>query len=160
MSQRRRRPATRGAPVDPGQLEACGVCQDPADAVLLPDCGHRFCFSCINGWCREQNTCPHCRKRVHSARHVLTGERVQFAHKDLDLGDDDDTGAMDDHWVPDAQVICFGMGTDNACKWRNGEFDALSMSEQIQLEVRAVELFHVEAICAPCLRHSGGSTGR
>ena len=44
-------------------------------------------------------------------------------------------GALhDENYVADSEVLCYGMGDDNACKWRNGEFDAKSMSEQLELE--------------------------
>ena len=147
----------------------CGICQEPITAAAASTltfaaarsstpsgCGHKFCFGCITEWCRnQQNTCPHCRERVASAACDATGEVVKFETKDLELEDDDtEPNETNPDWVPDRQVKCFGHGTDNACKWRNGEFDRLSLSEQLEREAEncsiecdeCSEWFHIHCV--------------
>ena len=128
---------------DAEESKACGICHefitDQTRAEIA--CGHLYCFECIKAWCAVQNTCPACRQRVPSARRVGGGSSrssvARFKHRDREVGSDEELeGAVnDDNYVADSDVLCFGMGDDNACKWRNGEFDAKSMSEQLDLEV-------------------------
>lgn len=130
-------------PVDTEESKACGICHEVTTEQTRAEiaCGHLYCFDCIKEWCAVQNTCPACRQRVPSARRVGGGSSrsgvVRFKHRDREVGSDEELeGAVnDDNFVADSDVVCFGMGDDNACKWRNGEFDAKSMSEQLELEV-------------------------
>jgi hypothetical protein len=130
---------------DAAESKACGICHEVVTEQTRAEiaCGHLYCFECIKAWCAVQNTCPACRQRVPSARRVGGGSSrssvARFKHRDREVGSDEELeGAVnDDNYVADSDVFCFGMGVDNACKWRNGEFDAKSMSEQLELEVSA-----------------------
>ena len=130
---------------DAAESKACGICHEVVTDQTRAEiaCGHLYCFECIKAWCAVQNTCPACRQRVPSARRVGGGSSrssvARFKHRDREVGSDEELeGAVnDDNYVADSDVFCFGMGVDNACKWRNGEFDAKSMSEQLELEVSA-----------------------
>ena len=55
--------------------------------------------------------------------------------RDREIPEEDEETRPDvldpEHWISDSQVKCIG---DSRCKWRSGEFDELSMSEQIELE--------------------------
>jgi hypothetical protein len=120
-------------------LIPCGICQEQIGAAVhakLEPCGHDFCLGCIKSWCTErQNTCPHCRERATGALCTSTGERAGFEQLDQAPEDErEDLVQLDENWVSDARVECFGRGCDNACKWRNGEFDRLSASEQLEKE--------------------------
>ncbi|MEC9052490.1 MAG: hypothetical protein VX747_08515, partial [Actinomycetota bacterium] len=99
------------------------------------DCGHTFCFDGLTQWCETQTTCPTCRVRVESAGRGAGGRRVTFEHRDREIDDEDTEGAEnDDNFVSDSQVKCHGTGEGCACRWRNGEFDAKSQSEQLELQ--------------------------
>lgn len=42
----------------------CGIC---CDTILYSgeiDCGHKFCFSCIDQWCKVNNVCVFCKLPV------------------------------------------------------------------------------------------------
>eukprot|EP01043_Picozoa_sp_COSAG02_P001522 COSAG02_NODE_32_length_50374_cov_46.674013_36_plen_651_part_00 len=134
--------ASADHPTDSDESKACGICHEVITDRTRAEiaCGHLYCFDCIKEWCAVQNTCPACRQRVPSARRVGGGSSrssvVRFKHRDREVGSDEELegAANDDNFVADSDVVCFGMGDDNACKWRNGEFDAKSMSEQLELE--------------------------
>ena len=139
----RRRSARRGGADSGGAAAlapstACGICHEediPAASRAEIDCGHTFCFDCLKQWCETQNTCPTCRVRVESARRGAGGRRVTFEHRDREIDDEDTEGAEnDDNFVSDSQVKCHGTGEGCACRWRNGEFDAKSQSEQLELQ--------------------------
>lgn len=38
----------------------CPICGDQFDIVRRTACNHDFCFSCLNEWIKENNTCPIC----------------------------------------------------------------------------------------------------
>jgi len=38
-------------------------CKDGKESAMLP-CGHAFCRVCIEGWVKEHDTCPVCRKKI------------------------------------------------------------------------------------------------
>ncbi|GAB4840048.1 hypothetical protein Ancab_020757 [Ancistrocladus abbreviatus] len=44
-------------------LESFDVCNF-GESRILPLCGHRFHFACIDGWLKKKPTCPVCRTRV------------------------------------------------------------------------------------------------
>ncbi len=84
----------------------------------------------------SQNTCPNCRARVR--RFSRPGGRPDFVlseDRDREIAPEDEETRPDvldpEHWISDENVQCIG---NSRCKWRNGEFDALSMSAQIELE--------------------------
>jgi hypothetical protein len=58
----------------------CGVCFEKVQLRgQLDSCDHYFCFDCIQEWAKIENTCPHCKVRVHSLRlHVAVCGRVTW----------------------------------------------------------------------------------
>lgn len=47
----------------------CGIC---CSRILYSgeiDCGHKFCFSCIDQWCKVNNVCVYCKLPVSFIRH-------------------------------------------------------------------------------------------
>lgn len=105
--------------------------------MRLACCGASgFCCACLETWMGSQNTCPNCRARVR--RFSRPGGRPDFVlteDRDREIAPEDEETRPDvldpEHWISDENVRCIG---DSRCKWRNGEFDALSMSAQIELE--------------------------
>ena len=43
----------------------CPICMRPIINKCSLECGHHFCFSCIEKWCDEKNNCPICRSIVN-----------------------------------------------------------------------------------------------
>ena len=139
----------RGLQLEPGKARAamaqrtssaaqCVIClEDPGEQrVRLECCASDFCCGCIETWVTSQNTCPHCRERVRRfARPGGKPDLVLAEDRDRAIAAEDEETRPDvldpEHWISDAQVKCIG---DSRCKWRSGEFDELSMSEQIELE--------------------------
>ena len=130
--------AEGGGEEEGGNNDRCVIClENPAEnRVSLGCCRSDFCCDCLETWTASQNTCPHCRERVR--RFKRPGGRpdcVLSADRDRAIPEEDEETRPDvldpEHWISDAQVKCIG---DSRCKWRSGEFDELSMSEQIELE--------------------------
>jgi len=48
----------------------CSICLDSIEThnKKTLECGHVFCKSCINHWCRINSTCPYCRKPIKKER--------------------------------------------------------------------------------------------
>ncbi|UJR34766.1 hypothetical protein I4U23_027545 [Adineta vaga] len=52
-----------GASVD--EELKCLICYEPFDSPVCNDqCGHTFCFDCVNEWLKNSSSCPTCRRRV------------------------------------------------------------------------------------------------
>lgn len=50
----------------------CPVCQDDLVVpMVLPRCGHSFCYSCVKTWCQSNPNCPICRQALDSNPPVL-----------------------------------------------------------------------------------------
>jgi hypothetical protein len=125
---------------------SCSICLSPCDAgsdTSILECRHAFHRECLRHWRRTHDTCPVCRGAIKGT--ILHGgaslrrETVQGQGGTRSLsassGSSDDELVDDDHWVDDRLVQCTGA----TCKWRNGEFDALSQSEQLELAIWAVQ---------------------
>ena len=114
----------------------CVICfSDPGpERVQLQCCEGCFCLGCLETWTAQQNTCPHCRVRVRQYTRP-DGRTVALDDRDREIGAEEEEERPEvldpDNWISDAEVGCIG---DAHCKWRSGEFDGLSLSEQIELE--------------------------
>lgn len=47
---------------DVSDIVECNVCFDKIQTHGIINCGHLFCFECINNWAVETSACPVCRK--------------------------------------------------------------------------------------------------
>ena len=58
------------------KMEICSICLNTADAncVLLNNCNHLFCHSCIFEWILIKNTCPYCRTEVSNDEIICSYE--------------------------------------------------------------------------------------
>jgi hypothetical protein len=61
--------------LDENEDPDCTICLESLKETLISheevvkiNCGsdHMFCRECINGWCKEKNTCPNCRGQIFS----------------------------------------------------------------------------------------------
>ncbi|KAB2089638.1 hypothetical protein ES319_A03G074700v1 [Gossypium barbadense] len=49
--------------------DECGICLEPCNKVVLPNCCHAMCINCYRNWSLRSESCPFCRgslKRVTS----------------------------------------------------------------------------------------------
>ncbi|XWS47844.1 hypothetical protein CRYUN_Cryun13aG0020000 [Craigia yunnanensis] len=57
--------------------DECGICLEPCNKIVLPNCCHAMCINCYRDWSLRSESCPFCRgslKRVTSGDlWVLTG---------------------------------------------------------------------------------------
>lgn len=42
----------------------CPICNDPYKSPIILECGHIFCYVCVQTWFRRERTCPMCRAKV------------------------------------------------------------------------------------------------
>ncbi|KAI9882843.1 MAG: MutS protein msh4 [Watsoniomyces obsoletus] len=52
------------------QQRKCTLCLEPMKEPSTTTCGHVFCWTCINSWCREKPECPLCRQ-TSLPQHIL-----------------------------------------------------------------------------------------
>ena len=58
------------------QQETCTICLELIDKKqeCQINCGHKFCFTCIDKWCEEaENVCPLCKKSISKIKHQSVG---------------------------------------------------------------------------------------
>ena len=48
----------------------CSICYEDIKLQGKIECGHEFCFGCIEQWSKKENTCPLCKQRFTSIRKV------------------------------------------------------------------------------------------
>lgn len=54
------------------QCVQCPVCQEGMVApMVLPLCGHSFCYTCVKSWCESNPNCPLCRRGLDQNPPVL-----------------------------------------------------------------------------------------
>ena len=101
-----------------GAENLCGICfeivTDFSRGAI--ECGHLFCFRCIERWARATNVCPVCKTRIR--RITGTDGRQVLIHEDREreIDEEEQREVLDpQHWISDADVLCVG---DARCKWR------------------------------------------
>jgi hypothetical protein len=71
--------------------EKCAICleeKEEAHLVKLNACRHMYCEGCITEWCKRENTCPQCKKRITFL--TVPGRERRKRIRRADLGSDDD----------------------------------------------------------------------
>lgn len=83
-------------PVSKEEQNMCCICQDKTGAEELARiycCVHTFCFTCIESWAEQTNTCPLCQTRFHKIVRDLprkdSKNLLQVNHKDIIDNDSD-----------------------------------------------------------------------
>ncbi|CAI5768524.1 zinc finger protein RFP-like [Podarcis lilfordi] len=103
--------AASGRPVQDLRYEAtCSICRDYfKDPVIIPECGHNFCRSClIQCWeeSEAEASCPQCRKRVQRRSLIPNWQLANVAEiaKNLSLQEGKEEGGKggvcEDHQEP------------------------------------------------------------
>lgn len=71
--------------------EKCAICleekEEPA-LVKLSSCQHMYCQECIEEWCKRENTCPQCKKRITFL--TIPGRKRRKRVKRVDLRSEDE----------------------------------------------------------------------
>lgn len=78
MERYRKKDEEEGKPqtdVDIEREEECGICMEPNNKILLPNCNHVMCLKCYRDWRSRSQSCPFCRD---SLRRVNSGDLWVF----------------------------------------------------------------------------------
>ncbi|KAK4485723.1 hypothetical protein RD792_008369, partial [Penstemon davidsonii] len=59
--------------------DECGICLEPCNKVVLPNCCHAMCIHCYRDWNTRSESCPFCRG---SLRRVKSGDLWVLTSKD------------------------------------------------------------------------------
>ncbi|KAL3819321.1 hypothetical protein ACJIZ3_005226 [Penstemon smallii] len=71
--------------------DECGICLEPCNKVVLPNCCHAMCIHCYRDWNTRSESCPFCRG---SLRRVKSGDLWVLVSKDDVV--DPDTVSIED----------------------------------------------------------------
>jgi len=77
--------------LDFNEDERCGIClgefneKDPDENIVLTQCGHIFCYDCINYITTNSNNkkCPQCKTDLRNVKNYIIGNKVDYIKCDL-----------------------------------------------------------------------------